>query len=117
MKKVLLAAVAAASLLGLGATAADARPMGGGMHFGHGPVVRGGFRGGPGFRGPGFRGFRYGGWYRGGFWPAGFGFVVIDPVVYGLYAPPYGYHWVRAEDGSLVLVAVDSGVIADVVIR
>jgi hypothetical protein len=118
MKKMILAAAAAASLLGAGALAstADAHPFGGG-HGGHGPVVHGG---GFGFHGGyhgGFRGFRYGGWSRGGFWPRGYGYVVIDPVVYGVYAAPYSYRWVRAEDGALVLMNVDTGVIRDVIIR
>ena len=126
MKKIILAAAAAASLLGAGAVATSASAMPG--HGGHGPVVGGGFRGG--FRGPGFRGgFRggpiyrgeyrgyRGGWIRGGFWPHGYGVVIVDPVVYGLYAAPYGYQWMQAEDGSMVLVAVGTGLIADVVVR
>ncbi len=120
MKKFILAAAAAASLLGAGAvaTSADAHPYGG-YHGGHGPVMHGG-GGGFGYRGGyrgGFRGFRYGGWTRGGYWPRGYGYVVVDPVVYGVYGAPYGYRWVRAEDGALVLMAIDTGVIADVVIR
>ena len=119
MKKIILAAAAAASLLGAGAMATSASAMPG--HGGHGPVVHGGgFRGGPGFRGGivrgGFRGYR-GGWARGGFWPRGYGIVIGDPFAYGLYAAPYGYEWMQAEDGSMVLVAVGTGVIADVVIR
>ena len=80
-------------------------------------VHGGGFRGGPGFRG-GFRGAGFrGGWARGGFWPRGYGIVIGNPFAYGLYAAPYGYEWMQAEDGSMVLVAVGTGVIADVVIR
>ncbi len=118
MKNIILAAAAAASLLGAGAVATSASAMP--IHGGHGPVVHGGFRGGPGFRGSigrgGFRGYR-GGWARGGFWPRGYGVVIGNPFAYGLYAAPYGYEWMQAEDGSMVLVAVGTGVIADVVIR
>ncbi|HEY3814853.1 MAG TPA: RcnB family protein [Caulobacteraceae bacterium] len=126
-KNLILAAAAAATLLGAGAaTSASAMPVHGG---GHGPVVHTGFRGGgAGFR-SGFRGGRafpasrgefggyHGGWARGGFWPRGYGVLIADPIVYGLYAAPYGYEWMQGEDGSMVLVAIGSGLIADVVIR
>jgi Ni/Co efflux regulator RcnB len=121
MKKMILAAAAAASLIGAGAlaTSADAMPMHGG---GHGPVMHGGFGGRGGYRGPTFRGGYRGGfyghrWARGGFWPRGYGVVIYDPGFYGLYEAPYGYEWVRDDYGQLVLVRIDTGLIADVIIR
>lgn len=38
----------------------------------------------------------------------------VDYYRYGLRAPPYGYHWVRV-DGDVVLAAIATGLIIDVV--
>jgi Ni/Co efflux regulator RcnB len=122
MKKTLITvAIAASAALTMlaGAASAHPGPHGGGFHGGgfHG----GGFHGG-GFHG-GFHGIGYGHgggfrhWSRGGFWPRGYGVVIVDPVVYGLYAAPYGRHWVRDEYGQLVLIDEGSGEIVDVVVR
>lgn len=63
-------------------------------------------------------GYRYGErheWRRGGYWPRGYGYVVNDPWRYRAYRAPYGYRWVRDDYGQLVLVAIASGLIADVI--
>ena len=41
-------------------------------------------------------------------------YVVGDYRAYGLREPPYGYHWVRVN-GDVVLAAVATGVVLDVV--
>jgi Ni/Co efflux regulator RcnB len=41
-------------------------------------------------------------------------YVVYDYGRCGLRAPPYGYHWVRV-DGDVVLAAIATGVILDVI--
>lgn len=35
----------------------------------------------------------------------------------GLYAPPYGYHWVQADGGDYLLVALATGVIANLLLN
>ena len=43
-------------------------------------------------------------------------YYVTDYRVYHLAAPRPGYHWVRVPDGRFVLVAVATGVIADILL-
>ena len=42
-------------------------------------------------------------------------YVVVDYDRYGLRHPPRGYHWRRDDRGDWLLVAIASGIIADVV--
>jgi len=57
------------------------------------------------------------GWRRGGFVPGPYRrFYVQDWGYYGLRPPPPGYRWVYA-DGNFVLMALASGLIADVIIN
>lgn len=60
---------------------------------------------------------RIGRWGRGGRLPASYwrGRPWIDWRVHHLWAPPYGYQWVYV-DGDYVLLAIASGLIADIVI-
>lgn len=54
-------------------------------------------------------------WRRGGIVPPAYrNRYVIDPYVYGLRAAPPGYRWVYV-DNNLVLMAVATGLIADIV--
>ena len=56
-------------------------------------------------------------WRRGGYVPAYYrSYYVQDPYYYGLRAPPPGHRWVYA-DGNFVLMAVASGLIADLVLN
>jgi Ni/Co efflux regulator RcnB len=63
---------------------------------------------------------RHEGWYkRGGYIPAEYRdqrYVVEDWQVYHLRQPPYGYRYVRGDDGQFLLVAIASGVIADILL-
>ncbi|OOG64915.1 hypothetical protein B0E46_05860 [Rhodanobacter sp. B04] len=63
---------------------------------------------------------RHEGWYkRGGYVPVEYRdrrYVVDDWRVYHLRQPPYGYHYVRGDDGQFLLVAVATGVIADILL-
>ena len=57
------------------------------------------------------------GWRRGVYVPAAYrGFYVQDWGYYGLRSPPPGYRWVYA-DGNFVLMAVATGLIADVILN
>jgi Ni/Co efflux regulator RcnB len=54
-------------------------------------------------------------WRRGGYVPAAYrGYYVQDPYYYGLRAPPPGHRWVYA-DGNFVLMALSTGLIADII--
>jgi Ni/Co efflux regulator RcnB len=54
-------------------------------------------------------------WRRGGYVPPAYrGYYVQDPYYYGLRTPPHGYRWVYANN-NFVLMALASGLIADVV--
>jgi Ni/Co efflux regulator RcnB len=54
-------------------------------------------------------------WRRGGYVPRAYrGYYVQDPYYYGLSAPPRGYRWVYA-DGNFVLMALATGLIANVI--
>jgi len=56
-------------------------------------------------------------WRRGGYVPAPYrSYYVQDYGYYGLRAPPRGYRWVYA-DGNFVLMALATGLIADVIIN
>jgi Ni/Co efflux regulator RcnB len=123
MKRIVLAAVAAA-LLGAGAASAHPlHPIHGG---GHGPVFHpghGGLHGGPvGFHpGPAFgHGFGPVGFHHWGYgqflpraWlvPAAF---VADYAAYDLAAPPADFEWVRNGPDAL-LVNLDTGMVVQVV--
>jgi Ni/Co efflux regulator RcnB len=65
------------------------------------------------------RGRREGWYHRGGYVPAeyrGSRYVVTDWRTRRLREPPRGYHWVRSDDGQFLLVAIASGVIADILL-
>ncbi len=54
-------------------------------------------------------------WHRGGFVPYAYrSYYVRDPNFYGLRPAPYGYRWVYV-DNNLVLMAIGTGLIADIV--
>jgi Ni/Co efflux regulator RcnB len=61
------------------------------------------------------------GWYRkGGRVPddyRGGRYVVNDWHHEHLRAPPRGYHWVRSDNGDFLLVAITTGVIADMLLH
>ncbi|RBD65798.1 hypothetical protein BRM52_02605, partial [Xanthomonas oryzae pv. oryzae] len=44
-------------------------------------------------------------------------YVVNDYDRYDLRRPPYGYRWQRDDRGNLLLVAIATGIIADLVIN
>jgi Ni/Co efflux regulator RcnB len=59
-------------------------------------------------------------WARGGrYYDNGYGptYVVRDYRGYGLRAPPRGYYWRRSDAGDYLLVAVATGIIADLILR
>jgi Ni/Co efflux regulator RcnB len=61
-------------------------------------------------------GYYYRQWHRGDRLPRGWygsSYVVYDWAPYRLYAPPYGYHWVRVGD-DVILTAIATGVVLDV---
>ena len=75
---------------------------------------RPGFWFAPGF---GYRPISHFGWRRGVYVPASYrGYYVADWGYYGLRPPPPGYRWIYA-DGNFVLMAVATGLIADLVIH
>lgn len=43
-------------------------------------------------------------------------YVIVDYDRYGLRHPPRGYHWRRDDRGDWLLVAIASGIIADVIL-
>lgn len=57
------------------------------------------------------RGQRYRDYYRG---PV---YVVNDYPRYELRRPPRGYHWVRDDRGNMLMVAIATGIIADLVLH
>lgn len=63
---------------------------------------------------------RHEGWYkRGGYVPVEYRdrrYEVEDWQVYHLRQPPYGYRYVRGDDGQFLLVAIASGIIADILL-
>ena len=61
-------------------------------------------------------GYHYRVWHRGDYLPRayyGHSYVVYDCHPYRLYAPPYGYHWVRVGN-DVLLTAIATGVVLDV---
>jgi Ni/Co efflux regulator RcnB len=64
---------------------------------------------------------RHEGWYRrGGHVPAdyrGGRYVVTDWRHERLREPPRGYHWVRSDNGDFLLVAISTGIIADLLLH
>lgn len=44
-------------------------------------------------------------------------YVVHDYRPYRLYAPPRGYYWRRSDAGEFLLVAIATGIIADIVLN
>lgn len=44
-------------------------------------------------------------------------YVVNDYSLYPVRRPPPGYHWVRASNGDLLLVAITTGIIADILLH
>ena len=57
------------------------------------------------------RGQRYRDYYNG---PV---YVVHDYPRYHLRRPPHGHHWVRDDRGNMLLVAVATGIIADLMLH
>jgi Ni/Co efflux regulator RcnB len=61
-------------------------------------------------------GYHYRTWHRGDHLPRayyGSSYIVYDWRPYRLYAPPYGYHWVRVGN-DVLLTALATGVVLDV---
>ena len=61
-------------------------------------------------------GYHYRTWHRGDYLPRayyGSSYIVYDWRPYRLYAPPYGYHWVRVGN-DVLLTALATGVVLDV---
>ena len=76
----------------------------------HGP--RPGFWYAPGY---GYRAYSHFGWRRGVYVPRFYrNYYVQDWAYYGLRPPPPGYRWIYA-DGNFVLMALATGLIADVI--
>lgn len=77
--------------------------------------VRPGYWYAPGY---GYRPYAHGvRWSRGAYVPAPYRrYYVTDYGYYGLRAPPPGYRWVYA-DGNFVLMALATGLIADVILH
>jgi Ni/Co efflux regulator RcnB len=63
---------------------------------------------------------RHEGWYkRGGHLPVEYRtrYVVTDWRHDHLREPPRGYHWVRSDNGDFLLVAITTGIIADLLLN
>jgi len=76
--------------------------------------VRSGYWYAPGY---GYRPIGHYGWARGRYVPVNYrGYYVQDWGYYGLRPPPPGYRWIYA-DGNFVLMAVATGLIADLVLH
>lgn len=59
-------------------------------------------------------------WVRGGrYYGSGYAptYVVNNWHYYGLRAPPRGYYWRRSDTGDFLLVALATGIIADIVLN
>jgi Ni/Co efflux regulator RcnB len=118
MKRLISTTLAAAlAFSAAGAATASAQPYQGPPGYNHdhdhdhGP--------GPGFYGPpGYHSAPpggYNGWHRGGYYH-GPRYVVRDYGHYHLRPPPRGYEWVQ-QGGQFVMIAVASGVIADILLN
>jgi len=57
------------------------------------------------------RGYRYTNYYGG---PV---YVVNDYDRYHVRRPPYGHRWIRDDRGNLLMVAIATGIIADIVLH
>ena len=57
------------------------------------------------------RGYRYTNYYGG---PV---YVVNDYGRYHVRRPPYGHRWIRDDRGNLLMVAIATGIIADIVLH
>jgi Ni/Co efflux regulator RcnB len=57
------------------------------------------------------RGHRYHEYYQG---PV---YVVNDYGRHHLRRPPHGHHWIRSDRGDMLLVAVATGIIADIILH
>lgn len=77
-------------------------------YYDHRVVVR---HGPPHYYGPHYRHWERGYRYEG---PV---YVVHDYGYYRLRPPPRGYHWVRADDGQYLLVAIATGIILDIALH
>ena len=76
--------------------------------------VRSGYWYAPGY---GYRPYSHFGWRRGVYVPVIYrNYYVQDWAYYGLRPPPPGYRWIYA-DGNFVLMALASGLIADVIVH
>ncbi|HEY8005011.1 MAG TPA: RcnB family protein [Phenylobacterium sp.] len=76
--------------------------------------ARAGYWYAPGY---GYRPYGHYAWRRGAYVPAPYrGYYVQDWGYYGLRPPPPGYRWIYA-DGNFVLMAVATGLIADVLVH
>lgn len=63
---------------------------------------------------------RHEGWYhRGGYLPVEYRtrYVVTDWRDDRLREPPRGYRWVRSDNGDFLLVAITTGIIADLILN
>ncbi|WP_228257787.1 RcnB family protein [Pseudoxanthomonas winnipegensis] len=57
------------------------------------------------------RGYRYVNYY------SGRPIVVNDYDYYGVRRPPPGYHWIRDDRGNLIMVAIATGIITDLLLN
>ena len=57
------------------------------------------------------RGYRYTNYYGG---PV---YVVNDYGRYHVRRPPYGHRWIRDDRGNMLMVAIATGIIADIVLH
>ena len=57
------------------------------------------------------RGYRYVNYY------SGRPIVVNDDDYYGVRRPPPGYHWIRDDRGNLIMVAIATGIITDLLLN
>lgn len=115
-----LSLAAAMALTVLGPAAAMAQPYGGppgpGDQGPHGPGYQGPPGPGPHPPGPGWHQGWHHGWHRGDHFH-GHRHVVHDWHHYGLRPPPRGYEWVRGPSGQFLLIAIGSGIIADILLN
>ena len=59
-------------------------------------------------------------YYVGGYVPYGYrqhNYYVNDWNHYGLYQPPYGHQWVRTDTGDFLLMALATGLIANLILN
>jgi len=62
-------------------------------------------------------GYHYRAWHRGDYLPRSYyssSYIVYDWRPYRLYAPPYGYHWVRVGN-DVLLTSLATGAVLDVI--